>query len=104
LSVIGYVEGNFISSLWTAEGTVFDADSYNAHPQISDLVRFDDVFLTTEAWERVEETALLSTEFVDQVSDEIMDANLKLNGVSDGILSYRRVVKLLLKYYDGVLY
>lgn len=32
------------------------------------------------------------------------DASLKLNGVEEGMKAYDGVVKLLLDYYDGVLY
>ena len=32
-------------------------------------------------------------------SDTLTDASLKLNGVSDGMISYNRVVELLLQWY-----
>jgi len=34
-------------------------------------------------------------------SDTLTDTLLKLNGVSDGKISYSRVVELLLQYYTG---
>ena len=34
------------------------------------------------------------------MSDSFTDVTLKLNGVADGMISYSRVVKLLLQYYD----
>ena len=55
-------------------------------------------------WEEVESGALISTETVSKASDAFTDTTLKLNGVSDGIASYNRVVGLLLEYYDGTLY
>lgn len=41
----------------------------------------------------------MDTETVDSVSDTLTDASLKLNGVSDGMISYNRVVELLLQWY-----
>lgn len=70
----------------------------------NELVDRDNIFLTSEMWEEVESGAVLSTETVSKASDAFTDATLKLNGVSDGIASYNRVVGLLLEYYDGILY
>lgn len=98
LSVIGYLDYDF----YVAVGG--DADVYQSHPPISELVKHDDIFLTPEAWEEVEETALLETELVREVSGEIIETNLTLNGVADGAASYGRVVGLLLRYYDGILW
>ena len=36
---------------------------------------------------------------VDKAADMLVAATLKVNGVSDGKISYSRVVKLLLQYY-----
>ena len=33
------------------------------------------------------------------ISDTLTNASLKLNGVSDGMISYNRVVELLLQWY-----
>ena len=65
----------------------------------NDYVRFDKTFLTSEAWAKVESDALMDTKKVSKASDTFLDTNLTLNGVSDGIVSYSRMVKLLLKYY-----
>ena len=35
----------------------------------------------------------------DRATDTLTDASLKLNGVSDGMISYNRVVELLLQWY-----
>lgn len=59
----------------------------------------DNIFVTQEEWDRINKTALLDTELVDQVSDVFIDTNLKVNGITDGAVSYSRVVKLLLQYY-----
>ena len=55
--------------------------------------------MTEEEWERINGKAVVDTETVDSVSDTLTDASLKLNGVSDGMVSYNRVVELLLQWY-----
>lgn len=64
------------------------------------IVQIDNVFVTDEEWDRINGKAVIDTETVDEVSDTFTDTTLKLNGVSDGMLSYSRVVKLLLQYYN----
>lgn len=98
LSVIGYLDRDF----WKAIGR--DEEEYLSHPQIDPRVWEDKQFLTQEAWEQVEDKAVISTETVKKAADAFLDTNLTLNGVADGTVSYSRVVKLLLQYYDGVLY
>ena len=98
LSVIGYLERDFYNAIGE------NAEVYLTHPQISAQVFGDTRFLTQEAWERVEKTAVLPTETVKQAADTFLDTTLTLNGVSDGTVSYSRVVNLLLRYYDGKLY
>ncbi len=98
LSVIGYLDRDFIKAIGE------DRDVYLAHPQISQQVALDRKFLTQEAWDAVEKKAVLRTETVKQAADTFLDTTLTLNGVQDGTISYSRVVKLLLKYYDGILY
>lgn len=68
---------------------------------ISDKVIFDSVFLTDAAWKEVEKDAWFDTKKVEKASDTFLDTNLTLNGVEDGIISYSRMVDLLLKYYYG---
>lgn len=98
LSVLYYLDRDFYKA--TGE----DARYYSSHPAISKQVTEDDKFLTDEAWEEVEEDAVLDTEFVKEASDKVLETNLTLNGVEDGKVSYSRVVDLLLQYYDGILY
>ncbi|MDE5907203.1 MAG: DUF3810 domain-containing protein [Lachnospiraceae bacterium] len=98
LSVIGYLDRDFIKAIDE------DPEIYLEHPQISQQVAVDKMFLTNEAWEQVEKKAVLSTETVKQAADTFLDTTLTLNGVADGTVSYSRVVKLLLQYYDGILY
>ena len=70
----------------------------------SPLVERDNVFLTREAWEEVEDGAILDTETLKQVSRSFLETNLQVNGVEEGIASYGDVVRMLLIYYDGELY
>ncbi len=70
----------------------------------NDIVNSDNFFLTEEMWEMANKNAVLSAETASAASSTFTDAILKANGVEDGIASYSRVVGLLLKYYDGVLY
>ena len=99
LSVIGYLNWDFMQAL--GEG---GEEIYYAHPQISQQVFEDTRFLTEEAWEDVEEKAVLDTETVKAAADTFLETTLTLNGVEDGMDSYSRVVQLLLLYYDGILY
>jgi hypothetical protein len=98
LSVLNYVNNEFYDSI-DKNKTV-----YRQHIKISDLVSDDNIFLTKEAWEKVENNAVLDTDTVKNVSNNLMDTSLKLNGVEEGVLAYNGVVGLLLQYYDGVLY
>ena len=66
---------------------------------VSEQVWKDNIFVSEEDWERINGEALIETEVVDQAADAFIDANLKVNGVSDGKNSYSRVVMLLLQYY-----
>lgn len=64
------------------------------------VVQEDNVFVTQEEWDRINGKALLDTETVDEISDSFTDTTLKLNGVTDGMVSYSRVVRLLLQYFQ----
>ncbi|MCM1127563.1 MAG: DUF3810 domain-containing protein [Lachnospiraceae bacterium] len=98
LSVIGYLDRDF------AKAVGRDSAEYQSRVPISELAAFDRMFLTKEAWQQVEKNAVLDTETVSQAADTFLNTTLTLNGVSDGTVSYSRVVKLLLWYYDGILY
>ncbi len=92
LGVLNYVNNDYYKAVGTKE--------YAAHVKISDLVRYDDQFLTEDAWEKVEKNAVLDTETVKKAADSFIDTNLKVNGVSSGKASYTHVVALLLDYYS----
>lgn len=59
----------------------------------------DDVFLTQEQWKQVENKAVFSTETVNKATNVFLETNLTMNGVEDGIHSYSRVVRLVVRYY-----
>ncbi len=93
LSVLNYLDNDF----YRAVGK--NKEAYLAQPVISKQVREDNIFLTREEWDRINDKALIDTEVVEKVSDTLVDTTLKVNGVADGIVSYSRVVELLLQYY-----
>lgn len=53
-------------------------------------------------WQSVQndETAILDSKKVAEISDKATNASLKLNGVEDGTKSYGRMIDLLLNYYE----
>ena len=95
LSVLNYLDNDFYEAVGR------DKEAYLSQPRISAQVLADNQFVMPEEWERINGKALIDTETVDQVSDVLRDTSLKAFGVSDGVLSYNRVVKLLLKWYFG---
>ena len=101
LSVLNYVANDLYKT------RLADPDGYAAareavHPlQVLQQVREDNIFVTEEEWERINGKAVVNTETVDSVSDTLTNASLKLNGVSDGMVSYNRVVELLLQWYGA---
>ena len=94
LSVLGYIDNDFFDSLGR------DFDKYFQHPVISDMVLADDIFLTDEVRRMVDDSGILDSETVKEASNTFTDTVLTTNGVSDGIKSYSRVVRLLLDYYS----
>lgn len=98
LGVIGYLDRDLVRAVGR------DSEEYQSHVPISELVASDKLFLTEEAWQQVEENAILDTQTVSEAADTFLNTTLTLNGVSDGTISYSRVVDLLLWYYDGILY
>ena len=98
LSVINYLDRDFLKAIGNS------GKEYLVHPAISEQVAKDNRFLSKEIWEMVEENAIIDTEIVKSASDTFTETTLVLNGVEDGKISYSRVVELLLKYYDGILY
>lgn len=98
LSVLYYLDNDFYEAIGN------NRDSYQKQIQILPQVLADNIFVKEEEWERINRKALVDTEVVDAVSDKFTETYLKLNGVADGMISYSRVVKLLLQYYEGRLF
>lgn len=92
LSVLYYLDND----LWNAVG----AEGYVKEPAIFPQVHEDNIFLKQTDWDRINEEAVIDTEIVDEISDEFTDTVLKANGVEDGMISYSRVVELLMWYYN----
>lgn len=92
LSVLYYLDNDFYAAVGD--------DKYWEQPWILPQVHEDNIFLKQEDWDRIEEDSPLDTETVDAISDEFTDTVLKANGVEDGMISYSRVVELLLWYYS----
>lgn len=94
LGVLYYVDSDVRKALESCGQTAY----YEQLTPIDEQVYLDNCFLTPEAWSEVEKQSFLDTELVEQASDAFLEANLTLNGVEDGTLSYSRVVELLLLY------
>lgn len=94
LSVLNYLNNDLYR--------ILGKEAYWALPEMNELARRDNIFVEEKEWDRINKKALIDTETVDRVSDVIVDATLKANGVSDGAVSYSRVVRLLLQYYRSI--
>ena len=99
LSVLVYLY-NDLYRAWQADPEGYTLAAEKMRPiSVTDQVWEDDTFVLQEEWDRINGKALIDTEVVDQAADVFIDTNLKVNGISDGSVSYSRVVKLLLQYY-----
>ena len=93
-NVLNYVARDIQKNLGTSEAIT------NQLTAVNELVRKDNIFLTKEAWDEVNEKALFDTETVQSTYHKAADTSMKLNGVKDGVESYNRVVDLLLDHYE----
>lgn len=91
LGVLNYINNDFYNAV--------SKEEYKRHVKISDRVRYDNEFLSKDRWKEVEDNAIFKTETVKKAADTFIDTNLKVNGVSDGKVSYRYVVGLIMDYY-----
>ena len=99
LSVLVYLN-NDLYKAWKEERAAYEEAAAIVCPvAVNAQVWEDNIFVTEEEWERINGKALIDTEIVDKAADVFIDANLKVNGVADGKISYSRVVRLLLQYY-----
>ncbi|MFG6392716.1 MAG: DUF3810 domain-containing protein [Lachnospiraceae bacterium] len=92
LNVLNYVSNDFRKNASEKE--------WNMRTLVTEEVAADNIFLTQDAWEKVNKTSPFNTETVETISNKLLDGNLKLNGIKDGIKSYSRVVQLLIYYYS----
>lgn len=99
LSVLNYLDNDVYRAAQQNPEALLKAFDAVRPLKVYRRVREDNVFVTEEEWERINGKAIVSTETVDKAADKFVDTSLKVNGVSDGKISYSRVVKLLLQYY-----
>jgi hypothetical protein len=99
LSVLGYLERDLQKAQEQAPEAYRRACEAEEPLRLLDIVYQDDVFVTDEEWERIDEEALIDSETVDEATNAFLETSLKTNGVEDGMVSYSRVVELLLQYY-----
>lgn len=92
LSVLGYVSREVRKTV--------PKEVRRTMTQPLEQVQKDHIFLTEQAWEKVESRAVVETEVVNQATDVFMETTLKSNGVADGMVSYSRVVRILGKWYE----
>lgn len=82
--------------------TDYEDDLWKAVSVVPDVVWDKDIGSYTEDyWEKNKKKEIIPTETVAAISDALTDANLVMNGVSDGINAYNRVVELLMDYYGN---
>lgn len=94
LSVLYYLDNDFYDAIGR------DTERYRQEVQILPQVYEDNIFVKQTDWDRINTNAWIDTEVVEAASESFTEASLKLNGVEDGMISYNRVVKLLLQYYS----
>lgn len=101
LSVLGYLERDLQKAASRNPEALRAACGEEGLVELLDVVYEDDIFVTEEEWERIEGGALLDTETVDKATNTFLNTTLKANGVTDGVVSYSRVVEIMLQYYYG---
>lgn len=106
---IFFAYSGYLSVLYYLDNDYYDAvgrnwERYTSEVMISEQVHIDNTFVKQEEWDRINGAAIIDTEVVEAASDSFTEASLVLNGVEDGMISYNRVVKLLLQYYEGRLF
>jgi hypothetical protein len=99
LSAFSYLENDLYKAKHTAPSAFAQAEAKNPLTNVLTQVYADNIFVEQTEWDRIEDSAILDTETVDKAADVFIDANLKVNGVEDGALSYNRMVELLMQYY-----
>ena len=98
LSVLGYLERDLNQLRKQAPADYAQAVEQEGLVALLDIVHQDDIFVTNEEWDRIEAKALFRTEDISKAADTFVDTTLKVNGVTDGKVSYSHVVQLMLEY------
>lgn len=99
LSVLNYLNNDVYRARKESAASFAEAAKTAPPVAVDGQVWTDNIFVTQEEWDRINGKALIDTEVVDKAADVFIDTNLKVNGISDGMVSYSRVVRLLLQYY-----
>lgn len=100
LSVLNYLENDLYKFYCEDYEGFLEAVQESELISVDEMVAEDNIFVSDEEWERINEKAIVDTETVDEISDAFVDSTLRINGVSDGMVSYSRVVELLIQYYS----
>lgn len=99
LSVLTYLY-NDVYRLYREYPALYEETVAKLPPvSVSAQVWEDNIFVSEKEWERIDREALFATETVNETVEVLVDTSLKINGVTDGKMSYGRVVRLLLQYY-----
>ncbi len=101
LSVLNYLENDIYKEYQANPEYFWQVAERIGYVEVLPQVYEDNIFVEQEEWDRINGKAVLETETVEAVSDAFVDTSLKMNGVSDGMVSYSRVVELLLRYYNS---
>lgn len=102
LSVINYLSNDLYKAYLDEEELFVETVTKTGLVAPLEQVSLDNIFVEDSEWDRINDKAVVDTETVEEVSDTFTNATLKLNGVSDGMVSYSRVVRLLLQYYAHI--
>lgn len=100
LCAFSYLENDLYKAMSVTPDAFEQAVSEVKPIQVKDQVYIDNIFVERSDWDRINVEAVIPTETVDKAADAFIDTNLKVNGVEDGALSYNRMVKLLMQYYN----
>lgn len=101
---IDYQYSGYVNALKYVLGKIDDFSSEEKQAEITGMIA-DEVLIdyagNSDYWKSVQEdeSGLISSKTIAEVSDKAMEASLRINGVEDGKKSYGRMVDLLLNYY-----
>ena len=102
INVLVYLN-NDLYKAWEQSRVSYEAAVAEVAPiGVLNQVWIDNTFVTEEEWDRINGKAIIDTEVVEEAADVFVETNLKVNGVTDGKVSYSRVVRLLLQYYKNL--